>query len=69
MDFWGVQKFHQYEKYLGLPPLVGRAKTKAFSDIKHKVWAKLQSWKEKMLSQDGKEVLIEVVAFPIPTYL
>lgn len=26
MAFWGVQNFHQYEKYLGLPLVIGRAK-------------------------------------------
>ncbi|XP_042972966.1 uncharacterized protein LOC122304767 [Carya illinoinensis] len=51
MSLWGVQHFQQYDKYLGLPPLVGRSKTRAFSDIKHKVWTKLQNWKEKLLSQ------------------
>lgn len=26
--------------------MVGRAKNKAFFDIKHKIWQKLQSWME-----------------------
>ena len=68
LELWGVQNSQQLEKYLGLPPLVGRAKYRAFSDIKHKVWKKLQGWKEKMLSAGGKEILIKAVALSIPTY-
>ncbi|XP_042952327.1 uncharacterized protein LOC122289400 [Carya illinoinensis] len=68
LDLWEVQHSQQFEKYLGLPPLVGRAKYRAFSDIKHKVWKKLQGWKEKMLSVGGKEILIKAVALSIPTY-
>ncbi|XP_042939410.1 uncharacterized protein LOC122274438 [Carya illinoinensis] len=68
MQFWGVQHYHQYEKYLGLPPMVGRGKYRAFSALKHRVWSKLQGWKEKLLSQGGKEVLLKAVALSIPTY-
>lgn len=68
LELWGVQHSQQFEKYLGLPPLVGRSKYKAFSDIKHKVWKQLQGWKETMLSIGGKEILIKVVALSIPTY-
>ncbi|XP_042974662.1 uncharacterized protein LOC122306298 [Carya illinoinensis] len=68
LDLWEVQHSQQFEKYLGLPPLVGRAKYRAFSDIKHKVWKKLHGWKEKMLSVGGKEILIKAVALSIPTY-
>lgn len=32
------------------------------------MWQKLQTWKEK-LSQEGKEVLLKVVALSIPTYV
>ncbi|XP_042953559.1 uncharacterized protein LOC122290089 [Carya illinoinensis] len=68
LELWGVQQSQQFEKYLGLPPLVGRANYRAFSDIKHKVWKKLQGWKEKMLSAGGKEILIKAVTLSIPTY-
>ena len=68
MQFWGVQQFQQYNKYLGLPPMVGRGKYQAFSTLKHRVWLKLQGWKEKLLSQRGKEVLLKAVVLSIPTY-
>ena len=57
----GVRAIRQYEKYLGLPALVGRAKKRSFIYIKERVWKKLQGWMEKLLSQAGREVLIKSV--------
>ena len=57
----GVPAIRQYEKYLGLPALVGRAKKQSFVYIRERVRRKLQGWKEKFLSQAGREVLIKVV--------
>ena len=37
-----------FEKYLGLPPIIGRGKRQAFADIKLKVQSKLSGWKGKM---------------------
>ena len=67
-SFFGTSPFTQFEKYLGLPPVVGRAKQKAFNEIKDRVWRRLQGWKEKLLSQAGREVLIKAVIQAIPTY-
>ncbi|KAF5444911.1 hypothetical protein F2P56_034003 [Juglans regia] len=67
-QLWGVSEVQDYGKYLGLPPAIGRSKTNAFSEIKQKVWKKLQGWKENMLSQGGREVLIKAVALSLPTY-
>ena len=58
----------QYEKYLGLPALVGREKKRNFIYLKERVWKKLQGWKEKLLSITGREVLIKVVIQAILTY-
>lgn len=49
-DALGVQEIKQYEKYLGLPSLVGRKKKPSLLYIKERVEAKLQGWKEQLLS-------------------
>ena len=46
----GVQEIKFFEKYLGLPSLVGRGKKASFNYIKERVWRKLQGWKGKLLS-------------------
>ncbi len=48
--------------------MVGSAKRRAFHEIKDRVWRRLQGWKEKLLSQAGREVLIKAVIQAIPTY-
>ena len=57
-----------YEKYLGLPSFIGREKKACFTNVKKRIWARMQGWKEKLLSQAGKEVMINVVIQSIPTY-
>lgn len=64
----GVPGIKEYEKYLGLPAMVGRRKKASLNYIKDKVWSKLQGWKEKLLSQAGKEVLLKAVVQAIPTF-
>ena len=64
----GLQEIEHFEKYLGLPSLVGRRKKEGFNFIKEKVWKKLQGWEGKLLSQAGREVLIKAVIQAIPTY-
>ena len=57
-----------YEKYLGLPSFVGKNKKACFTLIKERIWARMKGWKEKLLSQAGKEIMIKVVIQSIPTY-
>ena len=64
----GVLEIMQYEKYLGLPSLVGKRKKASFNYIKERVWRKLQGWEGKLLSQSGREVLLKAVIQAIPTY-
>ena len=63
-----VLAIRQFEKYLGMPAFVGKAKKQSFIYIKERVWKKLQGWKEKLLSQASREVLIKSVIQAIPTY-
>ena len=48
--------------------MVGRNKKASLNYIKDRVWGKLQGWKEKLLSQAGKEVLLKAVVQAIPTF-
>lgn len=50
MTFWGINGTKEHAHYLGLPQLIGQAKSMTFSEIKYKVWQKFQRWKEKPLS-------------------
>ena len=47
---------------------MGRNQKASFNYIKERVWKKLQGWKQKLLSQVGREILIKVVVHAIPTY-
>lgn len=64
----GMQIWTNPGKYLGLPTEWGRAKVSSLTWIKEKVLAKLEGWKEGLLNQAGKEVLIKAVIQAIPTY-
>ena len=64
----GVPAIKSYEKYLGLPSFVGRQKKACFNNIKERIWARMQGWKEKLLSQASKEIMIKAVVQSIPTY-
>ena len=61
LNFLGVLEIKEYKKYLGLPVVVGINKKGSLNYIKEQVWSKLEGWKEKLLSQIGKEVLIKAI--------
>lgn len=63
-----VPVIQHYEKYLRLLSFVGRAKKECFTHLKERIWARMQWWKEKLLSQAEKEVMIKVVVQSILTY-
>ncbi|XP_062171134.1 uncharacterized protein LOC133876926 [Alnus glutinosa] len=58
----------QYERYLGLPALIGRSRIATFNVIKDRIWKRMNGWKEKFLSHAGKEILIKSVIQAMPTY-
>ena len=45
-----VLAIRPYEKYLGLPSFIGRNRTVCFTQIKERIWGRMQGWKEKLLS-------------------
>lgn len=58
-----------FDKYLRLPAMVGHSKIRTFDAIKSQVHRRVDGWKEKLLSQAGKEILlIKAVAQDIPLY-
>ena len=57
-----------FEKYLRLPPLIGRGKSLAFEEIKSPVHKKIEGWKEKILFQAGRKILIITVVQAISIY-
>ena len=65
---FGAQIIQHHEKYLGLPPLIGKGKRKAFNGIKDQVGRHIAGWKGRLLSNAGREVLIKAVAQATPTY-
>ena len=60
-SMFGAQVIKPHEAYLGLPSLIGKSKKNTFAQLKHKLASKLAGWKEKLLSNARKEVLIKVV--------
>ena len=67
-ETFGAQIVQQHERYMGLQPMVGKGKKKAFNRIKDQVGRKIASWKGKLLSNAGREILIKAVAQATPTY-
>ena len=57
----GVAATTNHEKYLGLPSFLGKGKKQSFGYIRERIWHKMQGWKERLLSQGGREVLIKAV--------
>jgi hypothetical protein len=57
-----------FERYLGLPALVGHLKRQTFASICGWVKTKLDGWKEEFLSQVGKEILLKAIVQAFPTY-
>ncbi|XP_058760434.1 uncharacterized protein LOC131633762 [Vicia villosa] len=54
--------------YLGLPSMIGRSKKEVFAFIKDRIWKRINSWRGRALSKEGKEVMIKSVLQSIPSY-
>jgi hypothetical protein len=65
MQQLGINSESFNDKYLGLP---SNNRVHIFSYLKERVWQRIQGWKETLLSNAGKEIMIKAVAQAIPTY-
>lgn len=52
----GIRSSNEFEKYLGLPSLVGRKKKEFFQVFKDKIKQRIDNWSTILLSQGGKEI-------------
>lgn len=58
----------KYDKYLGLPSIIGKKKTSFLKDVKLKVLSKISSWQHKIFLIGGKKIHIKAVAQAIRPY-
>ena len=68
LDTLGGMMEAKQSKYLGLPLVIGRPKKQVFSYIKERVIRRMGGWKERLLSNAGKEVLLKSVILALPAY-
>ena len=66
---FGAEIIKEHEKYLGLPSLVGKNKCNTFHQLLERLDNKLSRWKEKLLSNAEKEILIKTVAQVVSIYI
>ncbi|XP_015931910.1 uncharacterized protein LOC107458226 [Arachis duranensis] len=67
-EITGMAAWEDLGRYLGLPARWGRSKNRALEWIKEKILDKMQGWKDKLLNQAGKEILIKAVIQAIPAF-
>lgn len=60
-DILGIPVVDKFEKYLGMPAVVGRSKKEVFAFLKDRVWSRIQSWNDRDFSMAGREILIKAV--------
>ncbi|XP_059436284.1 uncharacterized protein LOC132169234 [Corylus avellana] len=68
LNLTGIPVSHRYDKYLGLPALVGKSRVGEFRNIIDRASRRVSDWKMKFLSLAGKEILLKAVIQAIPTY-
>lgn len=64
-----MQAVSSHSKYLGLPLVLGHIKSELFKFLIHHCWQKVMIWKERLLSEAGKEIMIKAVLQAIPLYV
>jgi hypothetical protein len=64
----GTPRESNNECFLGFPVHLGASKSKEFEYLKERVWQQIQGCKEKLMSKEGKEIMIKAIVHAIPTY-
>ena len=69
LEVLGVDSTSTHKNYFELSYLILRSKRQIFAYIHDRIACKIKGWKEKLLSQGKREVLIKGVAQAILTYV
>ncbi|OMO70912.1 reverse transcriptase [Corchorus capsularis] len=69
MSHLGVQRILERDKYLGLPIMIGKSKSREFLYIKDRLQQCVQRWNNRLFSIAGKAIMIQSIAQAIPVYL
>lgn len=64
----GVSSVNNFGKYLGVPSVLSRNKSRDFGYILDRVWNSVQGWKSSFFSIAGKEILIKSIGQAIPSF-
>lgn len=67
-DIMKLNIVSRYEKYLGLPSIIGRKNMSFFKEVKFKVLNRISNWHHKWFSSGGREIIIKAVAQVILAY-
>ncbi|KAF5442764.1 hypothetical protein F2P56_035387 [Juglans regia] len=63
----GMRSAMTYKRYIGLPSVVGRDRSKSFQEILDNIRLRISNHSVKMLTQAGMEIFIEAVVQAFPT--
>ncbi|XP_038719861.1 uncharacterized protein LOC120012500 [Tripterygium wilfordii] len=64
----GAAEAKRYNRYLGLPAMIGRSRRSVFHYILDKLRKKINCWSHRNLSQAGEEIFVKAVLQAVPTY-
>lgn len=64
----GIEVVPKFDKYLGMPVVVGQSKKDVFSFLTDRVCERIKRWNQRDFSMAGRGVLKKAVLQAIPTY-
>ncbi|KAL0387343.1 UNVERIFIED_CONTAM: putative mitochondrial protein [Sesamum radiatum] len=63
------KRVDRHNSYIGLMIIAGRSRGVLFGGTPEGIWARVNGWNKKLLSQAEKEVLIKAVILSLPTHV